>query len=368
MIDRALTDRLIDALMDLPTIEERATRTALLNGIRVAVNRTDNQVVDLTNILNQLDGLGRLDNGERPVVIVAQNAARIVRGTELGRRLTELARQIEEAYDQEPLLSELPTEPEALIFGGPGEWVTSAFLEQARSVGTRVARLLVPRVVNGAVEHPVGGLGTGWLIGPRLLLTNHHVINAREPGEPAATAADFAAQARQTVAWFDYYVEGRDSANVAAVEAVHSNPALDYALLRLQDSPVLQGRAPIAIPQTPRTLTRGTRLNVVQCPNGGPLRFAIRNNFFVGRGARDFQIRYLTDTLQGSSGSPVMDDDWQAVALHHGAQKVSPESYRGEPGVQGIVKFHNQGIDILTIVRDLPAEIAGEIARAHGWT
>ena len=96
--------------------------------------------------------------------------------------------------------------------------------------------------------------------------------------------------------------------------------------------------------------------------------FAIRNNFFVGKGDQPFQIRYLTDTDQGSSGSPVLDDDWQVVALHHGAQKVDPQLYEGEPGVQGVVKFHNQGIDIQTILSDLPQADADEIKHAQSWT
>jgi endonuclease G len=368
MLDAGLAGRLRDALLRLPGIEERGTRKALLTGIPVPLTRNDNHWVDLTSIIDQLDGLGRLDNGERPVVILANNARSMVSGTELAKLLAGLAREVEDAYGSEPLAADVPEIPEALVFGGTGEWVTSAFLEQARLVGTRVARLRVPRIVSGVEEHAVGAVGTGWLIGPRLLLTNHHVVNAREPGEPAATAGDFDKQGARTVAWFDYYVEGRESLEIAVVEVVGSSLALDYALLRLEDSPHLQNRAAIALPQKRRALTRGTRLNIVQCPNGGPLRYAIRNNFFVGRGEREFQMRYLTDTLKGSSGSPVMDDDWQVVALHHGARKVAPGSYKGEPGVEGIVKYHNQGIDILAIVADLPAAARGEIATAHGWT
>jgi hypothetical protein len=368
MIDKRLTNQLLDALMQVPGIEERATRTALLTGIDVPLNRADNQFVDLTNVISQLDGLGRLANGERPVVILAQNAGRMARGTELGQRLEAIEREIEKAYGEEPLMADVPATPEALVFGGPGEWVTSAFIEQAILVGTRVARIRVPRIAQGREENAVGALGTGWLIGPRLLLTNHHVVNARERGEPAAAAADFMAQGKHTVAWFDYYVEGRDSVEIAVIDVVSSSPDLDYALLSLAENDVIDKRAPIALPQKRPNLERGTRLNIVQCPSGGPVRFAIRNNFFVGHGRQPFQIRYLTDTVQGSSGSPVMDDNWQVVAMHHGAQRVDPELYRGEPGLERVVKFHNQGIDIQTIIADFPAETAAEVKRTHGWT
>jgi V8-like Glu-specific endopeptidase len=368
MLDKALMDRLLDALMGVPGVEERSTRTAMLNGIGVALNRTDNQFVDLTNIITQLDNLGRLANGERPVVILAHNAARMVSGTELGRRLDILKQDIEKAYGGDPLMADLPTTPEALIFGGSGEWVTATFLAQATLVGSRVARIRVPRVVDGVQEHPVGSLGTAWLIGPRLVLTNHHVVKARTRGEPAPTVADFAAQAASAVVWFDYHVEGRESLEVQVTELVKANTGLDYALLRLAENSDVDKRKPLALPQQPSELKRGTRLNVVQCPRGGPLVFAIRNNFFVGKGRQPFQIRYLTDTDQGSSGSPVLDDDWQVVALHHGAQKVDPQLYQGEPGVEGIVKYHNQGIAIQAILGDLPQTDADAIRHAQGWT
>jgi endonuclease G len=368
MLNTHLTDRLVDALLKLPGIEAFGTRTALLNGIPVALNRAENHFVDLSNIITQIDGLGRLQNGERPAVILAHNALRMVRGTELGRLLETIERDLEQSYGEESLLADLPTTPEALIFGGAGEWVTSAFLKNAGLVGAAVARLRVPRIVNGNEELPLGALGTGWLIGDGLLLTNYHVVEAREPGEPRATNADFLAQGKASTAWFDYYMEGRDRVEADIAEVVCSKSSLDYALLRLADIVATEKRTPVSLPQTAPELGRGTRLNVVQCPNGGPLRFAIRNNFFVGRGTKPFQVRYLTDTDHGSSGSPVLDDNWQAVALHHGAQKVDPKLYQGDPGFQGVVKYHNEGIDIQSIVADFPAPVAAKIREAQGWT
>lgn len=368
MPDQPLKDRLIDALANLPGIEDRETRNALLSRIRVALNRANNHMVDLMTMTDQLDRVGRLDDGERPLVIIAHNAARLVRGTQLGRTLEGLEREIELAYGDEAPSPDIPAVPEALVFGGPGEWVTNDFFQQAVQTGMSVARLRVPKIAQGNQVASVGGLGTGWLISPRLLVTNHHVVNAREQGRPAATNADFKAQAEKTVAWFDYLVEGGDKIEIAVTELVCSKAALDYAILRLADHAALRSRAPIAVQEAAPQLERGIRLNIIQYPNGGPMRLAIRNNFFVGRGEQRFQIRYLTDTIQGSSGSPVLDDNWQVVALHHGSQKVEPEMYEKEAGAKGIAKFHNQGIDIFAIMADLPSPIAQEIRAAQGWS
>lgn len=367
MLDSRLADRLIDALMRVPGADERATRTALLPRIPVSLNRVDNPLIDFNRIIAQLDNLGRLDNGERPVVILAHNAARMVRGTELGRELEAIERDVEKSYGQEEPMADLPVNEEGLIFGGPGEWVTSTFLDQAALVAKRVARLRVPRYVGREFKRSVGSLGTGWLIAPGLLLTNHHVVNARERGEPAASSEDFTLQGKNTVAWFDYLVEGRETIDIAVVEMVASNRDLDYALLRLSPEAEPSQRAALAVPQSTPDLDRGTRLNIVQCPDGGALKFAIRNNFYASRGTKPFRIRYLTDTKPGSSGAPVMDDNWQAVALHQGFVEVDPKRVRTESGSSEVAKFLNQGIAIEGILQDLPAEVAGEIKKAQGW-
>lgn len=374
-LDNKAKDRLLDALISVPGTDVMAGRTALLQGIpavvRAALNRNDNQYVDLVNMLDQLERLGRLENGERPVVIVTHNGGRMSRGTELGKLLAEIEKEIEAAYGGDEPLAELPATPEILVFSGPGEWVTGAFIEQARHIGRRVARLLVPRYSGGILASRVGGVGTGWLIAPGLLLTNHHVIEARESDEPPASDTDFRQQGENTVLWFDYHREGQIEAQdlpaVSVAEVIASNRRLDYALLRLSDSASLADRQQVAVARERPELAPGTRLNIVQCPGGGPLRYAIRNNFFVGLGKYPYQIRYLTDTVKGSSGAPVLDDSWQVIAIHHGYKKVDPALYNKEAGKSELVKYHNEGIVINDILSDMPTVIQQEISTAQGW-
>jgi endonuclease G len=140
---------------------------------------------------------------------------------------------------------------------------------------------------------------------------------------------------------------------------------LDFALLRLEDKPELTARRCMGLaPNSP--LQRGARLNIVQCPGGGPLRYAIRNNFFVGIGQKPHQVRYLTDTVSGSSGSPVLDDNWRVVAMHRGAKEIDPQAYKGEDGSLQVVKYHNEGIAIHDILSRLPADVKVEIEAAKG--
>jgi endonuclease G len=374
-MDKPLKDRLYDALSAVPSAETRDGRTALLDGlphnIRVGLTRSDNLFVDVTNLINQIDQLGRLDNGERPVVLLVHNARRVTRGSELGRLLEELQAEVEESYGFELPLAGLSDTPEVLIFGGEGEWVTNTFMEQAQTAGRRVARLAVQRHFNGQPAGSVG-VGTGWLVAPRLMLTNYHVIEARGPKDkkPAA-AADFKLQAENAIAWFDYHVaveerrEEQKHIEVAAIEVVASCRDLDYALLRLADSPELPDRQHMPLAAKNPPLQQGARLNIVQCPGGGPLRYAIRNNFYVGRGEQSYQVRYLTDTIPGSSGSPVLADSWQVVAMHRGYTEVNPQAYQDEGGKGQVAKYHNDGIAIHEILRQLPAEARKEVEAAQ---
>src|SRR5262249_10531744 len=56
------------------------------------------------------------------------------------------------------------------------------------------------------------------------------------------------------------------------------------------------------------------RVNVLQHPNGDPMRLGFRNNFVVT--GSESRLSYLTDTPDGSSGPPICDDAWFVAALH----------------------------------------------------
>jgi endonuclease G, mitochondrial len=204
------------------------------------------------------------------------------------------------------------------------------FLLQGAVAARSVARLRVHRQFDGTPSfvsggEPDWGLGTGWMIGPRLLITNHHVVNARTPREPPASDADFAAQAQATQAEFDYVRSAATLTTVPALECAASDRELDYAVLRLGDA--ASDRAPLRLRTNPLTTPPGSalreRVNVLQHPNGDPMRLGFRNNFVVTGSAT--RLSYLTDTRGGSSGSPICDDAWFVAGLHRGWATIEGE-------------------------------------------
>jgi hypothetical protein len=102
MLPTRLKARLVDALIRVPGANDPSGRRSLMQGIpdriKAGITHSDNQFTDLTNLIDQLEGLGRLASGERPVVIVAHNGWRRTQGTELGDRLAELEAEVEAAY------------------------------------------------------------------------------------------------------------------------------------------------------------------------------------------------------------------------------------------------------------------------------
>ena len=59
----------------------------------------------------------------------------------------------------------------------------------------------------------------------------------------------------------------------------------------------------------------GEALNIIQHPNGEPKQVALRENQLID--VLELFLHYHTDTAPGSSGSPVFNDQWELVALHH---------------------------------------------------
>lgn len=178
------------------------------------------------------------------------------------------------------------------------------YLELAIAVARAICRI---RIGSGA--------GTGVLVGPRLLMTNNHVLRS---ADDALTAE----------AQFDYQENG--SGDLLPVQAFRLDPAsffvtdktLDFTIVAVAEvsakgQPI--SRYPwIKLIPTLGKAEKGDPLNIIQHPRGGLKQIALRNNDVIDipAGKPDF-LYYTTDTEPGSSGSPCFNDQWELIALHH---------------------------------------------------
>jgi endonuclease G, mitochondrial len=204
------------------------------------------------------------------------------------------------------------------------------FLEAGAFAGKSVGKLFVPRYEKGAPSMQNGKarrtLGTGWLLTDQLVMTNHHVVHFRKHGEAPATDADLVLQGKNSIVKFDYDTADDDGEDVAIEKLEAWDEDLDFAILRLK-SPVT--RTPLKIEKTKVVFSEGiyVPVNIIQHPSGHPKRVALRNNLLTD--ANDTTIRYFTDTLTGSSGSPVFSDEWRVIGLHCGSTDVEGVSFQG---------------------------------------
>lgn len=187
----------------------------------------------------------------------------------------------------------------------------------------------VCRVVTGI------GDGSGFLVANDIVLTNHHVI-------PTAQIA------AQTTLEFNYQVNWagdlepvrRYTLDGASFRA---SKDLDYALVRVNGSP---GDVFGFVDLTKRAApTVNDYVSIIQHPQGGPKEIAFTDNKVAA--VFGDVLQYATDTEPGSSGSPVFNQQWQIVALHHAGGSLA--------GPDGQKYFTNEGILVSSILRDAAA-------------
>ncbi|WP_186669126.1 DNA/RNA non-specific endonuclease [Sporosarcina sp. BP05] len=181
------------------------------------------------------------------------------------------------------------------------------------------------------------GHATGFLVSPSLLLTNNHVLGNYNT-------------AQFSVAQFNYEV-GLDLKE-RPVKSFHFTPErffitdqkLDFTLVAIEevssDGTKISdfGFLPL-LPQTGKGLV-GECVSIIQHPLGAPKAVAIRENQIMD--VFDDYMHYTTDTMPGSSGSPVYNDEWIVISLHHA----------GVPDPKNGTEFiANEGIRISSIIQ-----------------
>jgi V8-like Glu-specific endopeptidase len=312
----------------------------------------------LLSDLGRMNTVERLANGDVPLQIYLRNAALLLMGTEQEKDLRVALDQVTHRTSGAPRLdpSQVPETKEKIIHRD--DMVTFSFMEAGLRAAAAVMKLRVPRYENGQARmhqgNPMIYMGTGWLLTPSLVMTNHHVINARNEGEPPAVEADLKLQAQSARAYLDFDADDLKG-NEIPIQCIEAwDSGLDYAILRVNDT----GRAPLR--RATGMLILGNDpvpVNIIQHPGGRGKRYAIRNNLVSATTAND--LRYFTDTESGSSGSPIFNDFWEVVGLHRASIYATNVQFQGKT-----TAYLNQGTQLHAIINDLQARfpaIAAEV-------
>jgi V8-like Glu-specific endopeptidase len=201
-----------------------------------------------------------------------------------------------------------------------------AFLELGLKLASSVAQVQVTNK----------GTGTGFLIGAGLLVTNNHVLESYNDAARARARFNYQLDTAGRLMQSEYFACRPDL-------FFYTNVALDYSLVSVEGNP---GNRYGVIPIGSARPRAGDRVAIIQHPMGEPKQIALVDNEIEY--VDNVVAQYLTDTLPGSSGSPVFNEAWELVALHHSG------GWLPEPNSSS-THFRNEGILLSAIVDDLVA-------------
>lgn len=197
-----------------------------------------------------------------------------------------------------------------------------------------VAARAVARV-NIREGNRLAGYGSGSMVSPRLFLTNHHVLSDVATAEASTVEFDYqdgpdGLPVKPTVFSLDpetlFVADQELDFALVAVEA-YAEELAPYGFNRFIEA---EGKAIV-----------GDFVTIVQHPQGEKKQVALRENRIVD--LLELFVHYETDTEPGSSGSPVFNDQWEVVALHHAAVPAQEQADSGG--------YVNEGIRVSRLIR-----------------
>lgn len=318
---------------------------------------------------------------------LAQLAFEVVDQAEMNGNTTELlARLLAERPDRADILVMMTrilqkTKPRSTGIDGMGQGLErlveafnpfldpEAFAHGILSVRRRVCRVSLE-----------GGGGTGFLVGPDLVLTNYHVVmDVLSGARPAsgvrcvfddcAGLGGAAPVPRAPIgldpAWVIPHRPFAASDLAPDAPGVPGASELDYALLRLaepvgdeQVGTVTRGWIDASLSPVPPP--KDTPALIVQHPGIAPdftrqdtMKLAFATPGFLGLDPSGLRLRHRVNTEKGSSGAPVFDASFRLVALHHNRGQL-------RAGAEHLVDW-NQAIPLSAIRADLPPEIRAKL-------
>ena len=210
------------------------------------------------------------------------------------------------------------------------------YLERGQQASRAVCRVDVINRYGTLSSH-----GTGFIIGDGLIITNNHVISDQASATRSSVVFDYAFDA-------DFNDLPRERFDITDEVFITSKP-LDFTVFSVKHhsrlgKPLKEYGFLKLIADSGKGIVDES-VSIIQHPDGMPKQIALRDSRVIG--VQDDFIYYTTDTNPGSSGSPVLNDQWLPVAVHHMAVP--------DPAAQG--KFvANRGIRISRIITYLQTQ------------
>jgi endonuclease G len=245
------------------------------------------------------------------------------------------------------------------VIGETRDFLSVGFFERGLQANKSVGRIVTRQ--GGSPS-----FGTGFLVSPRLVMTNWHVLRNEERAASSTIEFDYQLDRSGVPLVVQRYKLKPDSLFM-------NDKELDFALVAVEEESETGKRlgdfgwCPLL--REEGKITKGDPINIIQHPRGNLKQVVLRENRLVD--LLENMAHYEGDTEPGSSGSPVFNDQWEVVALHHSGVPRMNEAgaildIDGNPWKRGddptrVAWVANEGIRVSRLV----AHIASAKVREH---
>lgn len=190
--------------------------------------------------------------------------------------------------------------------------------------------------------------GTGFLVGPNLFLTNHHVLNSVQVSRGAKIEFNYEISPENLLLGNGSPPRATETFALDPGRLFLTSPTvdgLDYTFVWI-DGTAQEKFGSIPMERSSFTVDEGAQAFVIHHPDGRPREVSLDDTDIIG--IKTTIIHYSSDTMGGSSGAPVFDHRGRLIALHHASRRQSVDLADG-----GHTDVVNEGIKIAAIAIDL---------------